>query len=344
MVQALVLEEAKSLSLREIDATEEMGADDVRIAINTVGICGSDVHYYKHGAIGPFVVREPMILGHEASGTVIEVGANVQNLRPGDRVCMEPGVPDPMSRAARMGMYNVDPAVRFWATPPIHGCLRPEVVHPAALTYRLPENVGFDEGAMIEPLAVGVQAARKARMVPGDVCLVTGCGPIGILVALAALAAGASQVLITDFAAAKLAIAAGYPGIVPVNLGEEKVRDRVDAICGAGWGVDVVFEASGFESAMDDALACVRPGGTLVLVGMGGKVGFDVVAAQAKEITIETVFRYAHVYDRAIALVASGKINLKPLMSGSYAFADSVAAFERAAEGRPDDVKLMITL
>ncbi len=127
MAQALVLEERGILSLRDIALDEALGPEDVRIAIHTVGICGSDVHYYTHGAIGPFVVREPMVLGHEASGTITEIGSAVTGLRVGDRVCMEPGIPDAQSRAACLGQYNIDPAVRFWATPPIHGCLTPSV-------------------------------------------------------------------------------------------------------------------------------------------------------------------------------------------------------------------------
>ena len=137
-MQALVLEKIHQLTLRDIQLDETMGAQDVRIRIHTVGICGSDVHYYTHGGIGQFIVREPMVLGHEASGTVIEVGGAVTNLKVGDRVCMEPGIPDPNSRASRLGMYNLDPAVRFWATPPIHGVLRPTVVHPAALPSSCP--------------------------------------------------------------------------------------------------------------------------------------------------------------------------------------------------------------
>ena len=151
---------------------------DVRIALHTVGICGSDLHYYQHGGIGPYIVREPMILGHEASGTVVEVGPEVTNLAAGDRVCMEPGIPDPNSRATRLGIYNLDPAVRFWATPPIHGCLRTTVAHPAAFTFKLPDNVSFAEGAMVEPLAVGMQGANKARIRAGDIAVVIGAGPI----------------------------------------------------------------------------------------------------------------------------------------------------------------------
>jgi len=169
-MKSLVLEKKDALSLRDfpaIDRVEELlGPHDVRIKLHTVGICGSDVHYYTHGRIGPFVVNEPMILGHEASGTVIETGSAVTTLKTGDRVCMEPGIPDPNSRATRLGMYNIDPAVRFWATPPVHGILRPTCVHPEAFTFRIPDNVSFAEAAMVEPLAVGVHAATKARISP----------------------------------------------------------------------------------------------------------------------------------------------------------------------------------
>ena len=194
MMRALVLEEKGRLALRDIDLPQDLGPQDVRIRTHTVGVCGSDVHYYTHGKIGPFVVNAPMVLGHEASGTVIEVGAGVTALQVGDRVCMEPGIPDPASRASRLGIYNVDPAVTFWATPPVHGCLAPEVVHPAGFTFKLPDQVSFAEGAMVEPFAVGMQAALRARIQPGDVGVVTGAGPIGMMVALAALAGGCSKV------------------------------------------------------------------------------------------------------------------------------------------------------
>ena len=161
-MQALVLEEKGVLALRDIDLPLPVGPDDVRIAIHTVGVCGSDVHYYTHGAIGPYVVREPMVLGHEAAGTVVEIGQNVRSLSVGDRVCMEPGVPDLSSRASKLGLYNVDPAVRFWATPPVHGILAPYAVHPAAFTYRLPDAVSFAEGAMVEPFAIGMQPPAPA--------------------------------------------------------------------------------------------------------------------------------------------------------------------------------------
>lgn len=341
-VRALVLEKQHELNLREIDLPLEVGPGMVRIAIHTVGVCGSDVHYYTHGRIGPFVVDAPMVLGHEAAGTVVEVGEGVSHLKAGDRVCMEPGIPDPSSRASRLGMYNVDPAVRFWATPPIHGVLTPEVVHPANYTFKLPGNVSFAEGAMIEPFAVGMHAASKARISPGDTAVVLGAGPIGTMVALAALAGGCARVIVADLAQPKLDIAARYQGIIPVNIREANLIDTVSELT-EGWGADVVFECSGSPRAWETIMDLPRPGGAIVVVGLPVEpIKIDIAAASTKELRIENVFRYAHQYDRAIALIASGKVDLKPLISETFGFEDSKAAFDRAVEARPSDVKLQI--
>ena len=343
-MRALVLEEKGRLALREIDLPRDCGPQDVRIAVHTVGVCGSDVHYYTHGKIGPFVVKAPMVLGHEAAGTVIEVGRDVRGLRVGDRVCMEPGIPDPNSRASKLGIYNVDPAVTFWATPPDHGCLTPEVTHPASYCYKLPDSVSFAEGAMVEPFAVGMQAALRARIQPGDVGVVTGAGPIGMMVALAALAGGCSRVLVSDVAQPKLDIIGRYPGIETVNLRQQPAAEKIMELTG-GWGADVAFECSGSARAVLDLPNLIRPGGAVVLVGMPVEpVPFDVVRLQAKEARVETVFRYANVYDRAVALMGSGKVDLKALITATFGFDDAIAAFDRAVEARPGDVKIQILM
>ncbi|MGD0227756.1 MAG: NAD(P)-dependent alcohol dehydrogenase [Terriglobia bacterium] len=343
-MKALVLQEKLKLSLQEIDVPEELGPGDVRIRVMRVGICGSDLHYYKHGKIGHYVITAPMVLGHEAAGVVTETGWEVKHLRPGDRVCMEPGIPDVSSRASRLGHYNIDPSVTFWATPPIHGCLTPSVVHPAAFTYKLPDNVSFAEGAMVEPFAIGMQAATKAGLKPGDTAAVVGAGTIGIMVALATLAGGAARVILADLATEKLAVAGRYQGIIPVNIRDTSLTETVSELTG-GWGADVVFEASGSPTAYDNLIDLVAPAGTLVLVGCPvNRVPFDVIRALSKEIRIETVFRYANVYDKAISLISSGRVDLKPLLSGTFPFGQGVQAFERAAEGRPSDIKLQIDL
>jgi len=184
MAKALVLEEARKLSLRDIDLPQALAAGDARIAIDTVGVCGSDVHYYTHGKIGPFVVNAPMVLGHEAAGVVTELGRGVTHLKVGDRVCMEPGIPNMASKASKLGVYNVDPDVQFWATPPVHGCLTPSIVHPAAFTYPIPDHISFAEGAMVEPFAIGMQAASKAKIKPGDVGFWQEAAPRSILLIL----------------------------------------------------------------------------------------------------------------------------------------------------------------
>ncbi|MCD6404335.1 MAG: NAD(P)-dependent alcohol dehydrogenase [Planctomycetes bacterium] len=341
-MKALVLERQRVLTLREIEIDETLGPSDVRIAMGVVGICGSDVHYYTDGGIGPFVVREPMVLGHEGAGIVVEVGGQVEGLGVGDRVCMEPGIPDMDSRASRLGLYNLDPAVTFWATPPVHGCLRESVVHPAAFTYRLPENVSLAWGAMVEPLAVGLHAATKARIRPGDVAVVVGAGTIGTVTALSALAGGCGRVIICDVVQERLDLAAGLGAITPVNAGKENLAE-VTMEMTAGWGADIVFEASGNAAAAAAVVEPLRPGGCIVLVGMPNeKVPFDVVALAAKEARIETVFRYANVYDRAVELLTSGRIDVGKLITDTFSFEKSVEAFEYAAAPPATSLKVQI--
>jgi D-xylulose reductase len=342
-MKALVLRKKDDLAILDIDIEETLGQEDVRIKVHTVGICGSDVHYYQYGKIGGFVVTAPMVLGHEASGTVLETGVDVTHFKPGDRVCMEPGIPELGSRATMEGLYNLDPAVRFWATPPIHGCLRETVIHPARFVFKLPDNVSYDEGAMAEPLSVGLQAVKKAAIKPGDIALVTGCGTIGLVTGLAAMAGGCSKVIITDVIEPKLEMAASY-SMIPVNINKQDVLKVVNDITG-GWGVDVIFEASGSEGAIARIFDPLCPGGRVVFIGMPvDPVAVDIVAAQAKEARIESVFRYAHIYPRALALMGSGKIDVKPLITDRYSFEDSIKAFEYAASPEPRTVKTIIEM
>lgn len=342
-MRAVVLQEKGRITVEEVARPGEPGPGEVRIAMHTVGICGSDVHYYTHGAIGDFVLEEPMILGHEGAGTVVAVGQGVDHLQVGDRVCMEPGIPDPRSRASREGIYNVDPSVRFWATPPYDGCLAEEVLHPAEYTYRLPEELSFAEGALIEPFAVGMQAATKARLKPGDIAAVVGCGTIGIMTAIAALTGGAARVYVSDLAHEKLELIEGIPGLIPVDTSTEDLGERIRKETG-GWGPQAVFEASGAAGSYASLWDVPAPGGVLVVVGMPTRpVSFDTTKAQVRELRIETVFRYANVYQKAIDLAARPGVNLAPLVTETFPVSEAVAVFDRGAEGRPADTKLQLT-
>ena len=348
-MKSLVLERKNELNLRDfpdIDQAEQALSDhDVRIKLHTVGICGSDLHYYTHGRIGTFVVNKPMILGHEASGTVIEVGSCVTTLKEGDRVCMEPGIPDPNSRESRLGMYNVDPAVRFWATPPIHGILRPTCVHPETYTYKLPDHVSFAEAAMVEPLAVGVHAAKKARITPGDVAVVLGAGPIGLVTALSALSAGCAGVYVADLLDEKLKIACSLSSaITAVNIQSDNLASVIKKETNS-WGADIVFEASGSPHAAAKMFETLAPGGCVVIIGgQSAPISYDAGVAMIKEVRVENVFRYAHVFPRCVDMLASGNIDVKPLITRTFDFQESVQAFEFASSTPPSEVKIQIEL
>jgi len=342
-MKALVLEKAYSLKIIDMPLYESMGPDEVRIAIKNVGICGSDLHYYTNGGIGEYVVKEPMVLGHEAAGIITETGSNVTELKVGDRVCMEPGIPDALSRETKLGLYNLDPAVVFWATPPVHGCLCESVVHPASFTYKLPENVSYAEGAMVEPLAIGMQAASKAALKPGSTALVLGAGTIGLMTALSALSGGCSRVFIADVNSSKLAITDKYKNLIPVNLKEQNAQELIMKETD-NWGVDVLFEATGNPAVFSTMHEYVCPGGCLVLIGIpaDGKAEISITGIQAKELRMESVFRYAHQYDKTIKLIASGDIDINPMISKIFDFKDSIEAYETASVPGSSFIKIQI--
>jgi len=339
MRAAVYLEKNKPLAVQTVaDPTPAPG--QVVLAVKGAGICGSDLHMVQYGFAAP-----GQVLGHEFAGEIVALGAGAPSgLKVGDRVCMEPGIPDPNSKATQLGIYNLDPAVRFWATPPVHGVLRPTVVHPAAFTFKLPDNISFAEGAMVEPLAVGMHAANKARIRPGDIAVVSGAGPIGMVTALAALAGGCSQVIMTDVQQPKLDLAATLGPIKPVNVAKEKLTDVVNKLTD-GWGADIVFECSGNEKAAAGVFEPLCPGGVVVYVGIPLEpIAYSISAAQIKEARVEHVFRYAHVYPRALALMGSGKIDVKPLITDKFGFKESVAAFDFAVKMPPSSVKAQIEL
>jgi D-xylulose reductase len=343
-MKALVLEAVKKLSLRDFPLEEQVGPYDVKIAIKACGICGSDVHYYLEGVIGDFIVKDPMILGHEAAGVIVEKVAKVTNVDVGDLVCMEPGIPNSESREVLEGNYHLDPDIVFWATPPIHGCLRETVVHPAKFCFKLPVGMSAAEGAMMEPLATGIEAAKKARIKPGDVALVVGGGTIGLMCAISALAGGCSKVFISDVKQEKLDIAGSYKNVIPINTAKVNLEEFVLKETN-GLGASIVFEASGSPRVYPDFVRCARRGGTVVIVGMiNGTVPLDMTWIQVRGLRIETLFRYTNTFDRAVALVNAGKIDINRLISKTFKFEDSIAAYEYAAAGHPDVVKVMIEL
>ena len=290
----------------------EPGPDEVLVQIAAVGVCGSDVHYYQHGRIGDFVVREPLVLGHEASGVVVARGDRASRHELGQRVALEPGVPCGRCAQCRAGRYNLCPDVRFFATPPIDGAFARYVTINENFAYAVPDTMTDEQAALIEPLSVGLWAARRAGVRPGDTVLVTGAGPIGLLAVQAVRVAGAARVVVTDLSPGRRELA--------LRLGADTVLDPADEASGlAELAADVLVECSGAQAAVTAGLGAVRGGGTAVLVGMGAdEVRLPMSALQVREVTVTGTFRYANTYPAAIALVAARRVDLDPLVTGRF--------------------------
>uniref|UniRef100_A0A8C5LXU8 Sorbitol dehydrogenase n=1 Tax=Leptobrachium leishanense TaxID=445787 RepID=A0A8C5LXU8_9ANUR len=230
------------------------GPNEVLLKMHSVGICGSDVHYWQHGRIGDFIVKKPMILGHEASGTVVQVGSSVTHLKPGDRVAIEPGVPRETDEFCKTGRYNLSPTIFFCATPPDDGNLCRYYTHDANFCYKLPDNVTFEEGALIEPLSVGIHACRRAGVSLGSKVFICGAGPIGLVSLLVAKVMGASQVVISDLSSTRLEKAkeVGADFVVQVtNETPQQIAQKVETLLGCM--PEITIECTGAE-------ACIQAG------------------------------------------------------------------------------------
>ncbi|MFD1600844.1 NAD(P)-dependent alcohol dehydrogenase [Halobellus rarus] len=310
-----------------------LGPDEVLVAIRDVGICGSDVHYYEHGRIGDYVVEDPLVLGHESAGDVVEVGDDVTGLEAGDRVALEPGVPCRRCAHCKRGEYHLCESVEFMATPPHDGAFAEYVAWPADFAYKLPETVSTVEGALCEPLSVGIHAARRGDVGTGDTVLVTGAGPIGLMVAEAARAAGATDVIITDIVPEKLEFARARGVDRAINVAGTDLETAVDEYTD-GVGADVVVEASGAEPSIRSTLDGVCRGGTVVLVGLSdeAEVPFDVLEVIDNEIDVHGSFRYANTYSAAIDLLADGVVDVEGMVDFRSSLENVDDAFGRAME------------
>jgi L-iditol 2-dehydrogenase len=317
-------------------AIPEPGRREVLVEIAAVGVCGSDVHYYEHGRIGSFVVREPMVLGHESSGRVAALGPGASRHVVGDRVALEPGVPCGHCRECRAGRYNLCRDVRFFATPPIDGAFANYVTIHEDFAFALPESVSDEAGALMEPLTVAVWACQKANVTAGDRVLVTGAGPIGLLAVQTARAFGATEITVTDVNPHRLGVAERTGATSTINVAEAPLEDR-------GLEADALIECSGHPGSLAAGIAALRPAGTAVLVGMGPEEEGVVPLAliQNRELWLTGTFRYANTYPTAIALAANGRVDLEAIITGQYGLEDAEAAL-RAGREDPAAVKVMV--
>ncbi|KAI1399980.1 GroES-like protein [Hypoxylon fuscum] len=329
---------------------------DVRVHVEQTGICGSDVHYWQRGYIGDFVVKNPIVLGHESSGTVVEVGSGVKNIKVGDRVAIEPGVPCRRCEYCRRGAYNLCADTIFAATPPWDGTLQKYYIVASDFCYRLPAHLNAEDGALVEPVAVAVQICKVAGLRAGQTVLVFGCGPIGALSQAVAKTHGAKKVIGIDISQSRTEFAKSFGAddvFVPegsaTNSGDQMdasraMAERIADMFGLGDGADVILECTGAEPCIQAGVFATKKGGTYVQAGMGKEnVVFPITTACIRGLNIKGSIRYTTgCYPLAVDLIASGKINPRDLITHRYKFEEALEAFEQVKKGKEDMLKVMI--
>lgn len=285
-------------------------ADEVLVRVASVGVCGSDLHYFRDGRIGDFVVRAPLVLGHEVSGRIVGLGAGVDPTRVGERVGIEPQRPCRTCSQCKAGRYNLCVNMQFFGTPPIDGAFREFVTIQADFAHRVPDGVSDDAAALLEPLSVGIWACRKSHIAPGSRVLIAGAGPIGVMAAQAARAFGAVEVVMSDPVPERRQLSLRFGASSAFDPAQGDVRSL---------GVDAFIDASGAASAVGSGIEALRGAGVAVLVGIGAdEITVPVAAIRARELIVTGVFRYTDTWPLAAHLVASGQVNLDSLVTGRF--------------------------
>lgn len=337
---------AQLTALKKIEMAQEAmplpAPDEVVVKIEYCGICGSDMHFFQHGCIGKRVAPLPFVLGHECSGFVTQLGENVTTLAVGDRVALEPGVPCGKCEFCRSGRYNLCPDVHFMAAPPYHGALKSYLAHSADMCFKLPDSMTMQEGAMLEPLAVGMHAAMRGGVSMGNSVCILGSGTIGIMTLLACKALGATQIIVSDLFENRLEQAKQFGADLVINPKEQDMEKAVMDFTD-GRGCDIVFETAGSPYTMAETWKYVKRGGVITVVGnIGQDVPYSFLEISRREVDIRPVFRYRNIYPLLIEAVSAGKIDLKGINPKEFPFAQSDEAFCYTADNAQEVIKTLI--
>jgi Threonine dehydrogenase and related Zn-dependent dehydrogenases len=341
-MKAAVLSQPREIVFEErmIPVPQE---NEVLIKMKHVGICGSDIHYYEHGRIGDFVVKSPIVLGHESSGEVVEAGKNVTGFQIGDTVTMEPGHTCGKCEFCKKGLYNLCNDVVFMATPPYDGAFVEYLAYPADMVFKLPAGMSTVEGALIEPLAVGFHAASQAGAKIGDSAMVLGSGCIGLVTLMTLKAMGVTTVYVADIIPKRLKMAEQLGASQTFKADERPVVESIMELT-RGRGVDMVFETAGNKITTQQTVDLVKRGGRIVLVGMTPEamISFDFGKLISKEASIKTVFRYRNFYPAAIKAVENKMIPLKEIVTNTFKFAEIPQAMDLSVKNKQDIVKSIV--
>ena len=319
-------------------------ADEVLVRVSVNGLCGSDIHFFERGELGPFKVTSPYIPGHEACGVVVRSADGAESPAIGQRVAIEPGIPCRRCELCKTGRYNLCADVVFLSAPPVNGTFAEYVAVAADFAHSVPNTVTDEAAAFVEPVSVGIQACKRAGLKAGDSIAILGAGPIGLVTLLVARAFGAADVFVVDILENRVKFAQELGATDAIDAGHqspvERIRQATD-----GRGIDVVFDTSGSSDACRLAPQLAKRGGVVTLVGWPetSDFAYPVELILEKELDVRGVNRYCNTYPRAISLLASGQINVEPLVSHRFPFEQVVDAFRFASEHRASAIKIMVT-
>ncbi len=343
-MKAATLYKAHDLRIEERPRPTAAG-DEVLVKVKAVGICGSDMHLYDEGRIGNAVLERPLVLGHEAAGEVVAVGPAVTHLKVGDRIALEPGIPCRKCAYCKRGEYHLCPTVRFHGVPHADGYFAEYVTIPEDFAFRLPDNLDFVAGAMLEPLAVGLQAATEGEVTVGQSVAVFGAGPIGLAALQAARVRGAAQLLVVDVVEKRLEMAAKLGATHVVNAAQTSAVEEIARLTG-GLGADVVLETAAAVPTVQQSLFAARRGGVVVLVGIPSQplIPLDIVRIVRSRMQVRGCFRYVNQYPVAIALAGAGKVDVKSAVTHQFPLDELPQAIEFAIKSKDVAIKCAITI
>lgn len=346
-MRAIVIHAPRDLRVEEFSGdADDLGPNDVRVRMAAGGICGSDLHYFHNGGFGAVRLREPMALGHEASGHIEAVGNAVQGVHVGDLVAVNPSVPCNTCSSCLAGMCNHCENMRFNGSamrfPHVQGLFRECVTVAANRAFVVPPSISVNEAALCEPFSVALHAVKRAGDLPGKTVLVSGCGPIGILVIVAARLAGAARIVATDITQHSLAMARrlGATDCIDVSIGPSALAPFAEN----RGQIDVALECSGNQQAVGTAIGLLKPKGRMVLVGLGGDCPMPMNTIVAKELSVIGTFRFDAEFSEAARLIGSRVVDLGPMISATYPLEAAVDAFRHASDKtRATKVAIAIT-
>jgi L-idonate 5-dehydrogenase len=333
-MRAIVAYGAHDLRIGDAPSPPPLGPRDIRVRIGLGGICGTDLHYYHEGGFGAVRLREPMILGHEVAGVVEAIGADVERVKVGAPIAVNPSLACDRCRYCLEGRQNQCLDMRFYGSamrfPHVQGAFREALVCHESQAHPVADRVTLAEAAMAEPLAVALHATRRAGPLLGKRVLVSGCGPIGALAAISARRAGAAEIIVTDIADGALSFAPRIGADRAINVAREP--DALSSFAADKGYFDVLIEASGAEAALRAGIDIVRPGGVIVQVGLGGDMTMPINLITAKELELRGTFRFHEEFALAVEFIGKGLIDVKSLITAMAPFADARDAFELASD------------